>query len=288
MNKTELKNLIETYPKQVTDLRSTIKNYIGTCLTEYPSDWPLFRKAFHELYLEATVYPVLCPVCRINPLRFTGLRSGYTKNCSASCRNRNPEFLRKYKDACLAKYGTEFASQSAEFRDIVKATNISKYGVDNPFKSENVRKKHKETCIIRYGVDNPSKSKVVTSKIRKSRISSGDWTADEDRTDLEKYRLEVKKISARSYHDHYYKINPDNLSRSRFKYHLDHIFSVKEGFLQGIDPKIIGSIVNLQLLPLRDNIVKGQKSWIKLDELLTRFNDLDDEDRYDLFLNNLN
>jgi hypothetical protein len=111
----------------------------------------------------------LCPVC-CGPLRFTGLRAGYTQSCSASCRNRNPEFLKKYKDACLAKYGTEFASQSAEFRDIVKATNISKYGVDNPFKSEQVRNKHKETCIEKYGVDNPSKSKQVIDKTIKSSI----------------------------------------------------------------------------------------------------------------------
>ena len=268
MNKTELKNLIETYPKQVTDLRSTIKNYIGTCLTEYPSDWPLFRKAFHELYLEATVYPVLCPVCRINPLRFTGLRSGYTKNCSASCRNRNPEFLRKYKVACLAKYGTEFASQSTEFRNTVKNTCMEKYGVDSVMKVDEIKDKLKEVFFEKYGVDNPSKSKVVTSKIRKSRISSGDWTADEDRTDLEKYRLEVKKISARSYHDHYYKINPDNLSRSRFKYHLDHIFSVEEGFKQGVPPEVIGHWTNLRMLWHIDNSVKNIKCHKTVEQLM--------------------
>jgi hypothetical protein len=38
MNKSELANLIETYPKQVTDLRSVIKNYIKTCSADYPSN----------------------------------------------------------------------------------------------------------------------------------------------------------------------------------------------------------------------------------------------------------
>ena len=153
MNKTELKNLIKTYPKQVTNLRSTIKNYIKTCLTEYPSDWSLFQKTFHELYLEGSAMSVLCPVCHITPLRFTGLRNGYTQNCSASCRNRNPEFLRKYKDACLAKYGTEFASQSTEFRNTVKNTCMEKYGVDSVMKVDEIKGKLKKVFFEKYGVD---------------------------------------------------------------------------------------------------------------------------------------
>jgi hypothetical protein len=271
MTKNEIKKLIETYPNKITDLRPIIKNYIGTCLTEYPSEWPLFQKAFHELYLEGSVIPVLCPVCRVNPLRFTGLRSGYTQNCSSSCRNRNPAFLKKYKAACLAKYGTEFASQSTEFRNTVKNTCIEKYGVDNPFKSEQVKNKHKETCIEKYGVDNPSKSKDVTAKIRKSRISTGDWVSDEHRSELELYRFAVKKITAKSYHTHYYKINPSNLPRARYKYHLDHIFSVEEGFKQGISPEIIGHWTNLRMLWHLDNSIKNTKCHITLSQLMEQY-----------------
>jgi hypothetical protein len=267
MNKIELRNLIETYPNKITDLRKTIGNFMENCSTEYPTDWKLFQKIYHELYLEKQTTIPLCPVCS-GPLRFTGLRGGYTQSCSASCRNRNPEFLKKYKDACLAKYGTEFASQSAEFRDIVKATNISKYGVDNPFKSKQVRNKHKETCIEKYGVDNPSKSEQVIDKIKKSRVASGDWIADSDRSDLELYRIAVKKVSAKSYHDHYYKINPDNLPRSRYKYHLDHIFSVEEGFKQGVPTEVIGHWTNLRMLWHLDNSVKNTKCHKTLEKLM--------------------
>jgi hypothetical protein len=180
--------------------------------------------------------------------------------------------LKKYKDACLAKYGTEFASQSAEFRDIVKATNISKYGVDNPFKSEQVRNKHKETCIEKYGVDNPSKSKQVIDKIKQSRVASGDWVSDDDRSDLEIYRITVKKTSAKSYHDHYYKINPDNLPRSRYKYHLDHIFSVEEGFKQSVPPEVIGHWTNLRMLWHLDNSIKNTKCHKTLEQLMEDYN----------------
>ena len=267
MNKIELKNLIEAYPNKITDLRKTIKDFMNKCSTEYSKDWKLFQKVYHELYLDNQITIPLCPVCS-RPLRFVGLRSGYTRSCSASCRNRNPEFFKKYKDACLTKYGTEFASQSTEFRDAVKATNISKYAVDNPFKSEQIRKKHRETCMKKYGVDNPSKSNEVVNKIKQSRVLAGDWVSDEDRSNLELYRIAVKKISSKSYHDHYYKINPDNLPRSRYKYHLDHIFSVEEGFKQQVPPEIIGHWTNLRMLWHLDNSIKNTKCHKSLSQLI--------------------
>ncbi len=177
MNKIELKQLIESYPNKISDLRKIFKEYMQTCTTEYESEWKSTQKIYHEVYLNSQITVALCPVCN-RPLRFTGLRKGYTRSCSASCRNRNPEFLKKYKKACLSKYGTEFASQSTEFRSAVLATNISKCGVDNPFKSEEVRQKHKAACMEKYGVDNPSKSPAVIEKIKQSRIASGDWIAD--------------------------------------------------------------------------------------------------------------
>lgn len=270
MTKIEIKNLIETYPNKITDIRKQISNFMEQCQTIYPEDWSLFQKAYHELYLDNQPTAKLCPVCN-NNLRFTGLRTGYTKSCSASCRNRNPEFLKKYKDTCLIRYGTEFASQSTEFREEVKATNISKYGVDNPFKSKQIRDKHKAVCIEKYGVDNPSKSQQVIDKIKQTRVRSGDWVSDEHRSKLELYRLAVKKITAKSYHDHYYTINPNNLPRARYKYHLDHIFSVEEGFKQQVSPEIIGHWTNLRMLWHSDNSIKNTKCHITLSQLMEQY-----------------
>ena len=117
-------------------------------------------------------------------------------------------------------------------------------------------------------MDNPSKSTQVIDKIKQSRVASGDWVSDEDRSDLELYRIAVKKISAKSYHDHYYKINPNNLSRSRYKYHLDHIFSVEEGFKQGISADVIGHWTNLRMLWHLDNSVKNTKCHKTLEQLM--------------------
>lgn len=270
MTEIEIKNLIETYPNKITDIRKQVSNFMKQSPAVYPEEWSLFQKAYHELFLNKQSTSKLCPVCG-NNLRFTGLRIGYTKSCSASCRNRNPEFLKKYKNTCLTKYGTEFASQSTEFRKQVKATNMSKYGVDNPFKSKQIRDKHKAVCIEKYGVDNPSKSQQTINKIKQTRVASGDWISDERRSELELYRLAVKKITANSYHTHYYKINPDNLPRARYKYHLDHIFSVEEGFKQGVPPEIIGHWINLRMLWHLDNSIKNTKCHITLSQLMEQY-----------------
>lgn len=42
-------------------------------------------------------------------------------------------------------------------------------------------------------------------------------------------------------------------------YTLDHIVSIKKGFIENIDPEVIGNLSNLQMLPWEENITKGWK-----------------------------
>lgn len=56
-------------------------------------------------------------------------------------------------------------------------------------------------------------------------------------------------------------------------YHIDHIFSVDSGFKNNIDPKIIGSIVNLQWMLCEENTSKKQRCDIELEKLLRKYKD---------------
>ena len=51
-------------------------------------------------------------------------------------------------------------------------------------------------------------------------------------------------------------------------YHLDHKFSIVEGFKQNIPPYIIGHINNLEMLIGRNNLVKNRKCSIDKDVLI--------------------
>ena len=50
----------------------------------------------------------------------------------------------------------------------------------------------------------------------------------------------------------------------------DHILSVKFGFINDVDPKIIAHPANCQLLPHNENISKNHRSHISLEDLLIR------------------
>ncbi len=97
-----------------------------------------------------------------------------------------------------------------------------------------------------------------------------------DKTTLQElysYREYVDRLSNKNYCKYYYIINPNRLKRSYTEYHLDHIYSVIDGFKNGILPQIIASPVNLQMLSANSNISKKGNSDMTLDELLKAYDE---------------
>lgn len=70
------------------------------------------------------------------------------------------------------------------------------------------------------------------------------------------------------YRNNYKLINPENLKRSKKGYHIDHLFSIKQGFLQNIPIEIITHPCNLQMMYYKDNIKKQDDCWISKNDLL--------------------
>lgn len=98
---------------------------------------------------------------------------------------------------------------------------------------------------------------------------SGFWTKPEDKDDFEHYRTKVFKVM--------YKLKDEISKLENFekkghanqgKYHLDHKLSIIEGFKQNIPPYIIGNINNLEMILGRNNLSKGRKCSINLDDLV--------------------
>jgi hypothetical protein len=55
-------------------------------------------------------------------------------------------------------------------------------------------------------------------------------------------------------------------------YNLDHKYSINQGFLNEVHPKIIGSIYNLEFIPMPQNASKRDRCSISLEQLLQEFN----------------
>ena len=74
------------------------------------------------------------------------------------------------------------------------------------------------------------------------------------------FRRSVTQLTAINYKKYYYKINPNKFKRGFKFYHLDHVYSVADGFRNNIQSKIIANPNNLQMLWWKDNIIKRDRS----------------------------
>jgi len=88
--------------------------------------------------------------------------------------------------------------------------------------------------------------------------------------DFKLYKKLVYKITSKNYKKFYKKINPENIKRCR-SFHLDHKFSIAEGYKQNILPSIIGSFVNLEIIKANKNCSKQDKCSITKEELFNEY-----------------
>lgn len=83
-----------------------------------------------------------------------------------------------------------------------------------------------------------------------------------------RYKSDVWKITRKQ--------NVDTLSNYSLRgvagvcgaYHLDHKYSILEGFKNDVHPDLIGNIGNLEFIPWKENIIKKDKCSITLEELI--------------------
>lgn len=87
-------------------------------------------------------------------------------------------------------------------------------------------------------------------------------------SDFKKYRKEVINITKKQPIHELPNFNRRGVSGVEGNYHLDHKFSIVEGFIQNINPKIIGNIKNLEFIPWEENVKKRTKCSINIIELI--------------------
>ena len=105
-----------------------------------------------------------------------------------------------------------------------------------------------------------SKKKYIQTGIEQGRF----WKPDDpEYVEFKKYRRKVYYWTSKNNLD----VLENSDKRGRGRYHLDHKYSIAEGFRNKVPPKIIGSIDNLEFLLYTDNIKKGTSCSITLEKL---------------------
>lgn len=182
------------------------------------------------------------------------------------------ELSTKMRKTMMERYGVEHSFQNENSKQKAINTWIKKYGVDNPYKAEEVKEKIKNILLEKYGVDNACninpKSRIESGL--KTKIEKGLIIPEKFLSDYQKYRKGVKKLTEETYKKYKDIINPNNFKRvtnGNIGHQLDHKYSIFEGFLDNVDPKIISSLHNLQMLEWSKNRKKGKDCSITLNEL---------------------
>tara|TARA_S200002703_G_scaffold149892_1_gene147846 strand:+ start:1509 stop:2345 length:837 start_codon:yes stop_codon:yes gene_type:complete len=206
-----------------------------------------------------------CLVCT-NKVKFRRYKLGYADYCSVKCRANDPTWQKKVANTNLNKYGVTHIAQLPHEREKRKESLAkNRPHFDMRFASNRYRK----TILERYG---ENYNAGWTQQAIETRIRNGTMCNPENIPEFIKYKNKVSVLTKHQPLDKLDNIEKrGNLGYNEDAYHIDHIYSVYDGFLNDVDPSIIASFPNLQCIPARENISKRHRSAITLNELFNRY-----------------
>jgi hypothetical protein len=201
---------------------------------------------------------------------------------SAHTEEQRAAAQKKREATNLAKYGTTVSIMSPDIQAKRRQTLIERYGVEQPTLNEDLRKKAAAKIKKAYQDDPTYADRIIetrkkkhgeqyadiVNKIRDTNIENGRWVDPALRTPWAQYKFRVKYLTSKLYKKHKALINPDDLPIGRCDYQIDHIYSVRHGFENGVDPDIIASLPNLRLMWHTENKSKHIRSDQTLEALL--------------------
>lgn len=100
-----------------------------------------------------------------------------------------------------------------------------------------------------------------------TKIANGTILDPSLKDDFAAYTCDVWKHTRTSYRKFKDRIKNSSIDRS-YNWHLDHVYSIYEGFQNSIPAKMIGHFSNLQMISREENITKNTQSWKTKEQLL--------------------
>lgn len=234
------------------------------------------RKVFHYINNLKNIPKCVCG----NIVKYKNLKMGYCKYCSDECsknsdsykqnwkktwleNNKDKKFIFKGINTGIEKYGTLENYKKMINKNREKSL-MKKYNVINVFQLNDVKNKSKKIKLEKYGDENWNNS----DKTREIRIKNGTQINDSLIENFRKYKKIVVNRTNTVYRNNKKLINPNELKIGIKYYHLDHKYSIKQGFLNKIPIEIISHPCNLYVMWWQDNMKKQDKCDITLCDLI--------------------
>lgn len=107
---------------------------------------------------------------------------------------------------------------------------------------------------------------------RRNMVEKGIWLDEDLLEGFKKYRHKVERLTNKTVL--FYKDFIHDLNKRGKEYHLDHRYSIKQGFIEDIDPEIIASFINLEIISAETNCSKRADCSISKEYLLLNYKQL--------------
>lgn len=183
------------------------------------------------------------------------------------------------KDICIKKHGLEkglkiwLERQERWLETLSKKSKEEKNDINkrkNRWKNLSITESDALKNQIRESLKNTlstrtkEESIIIGQRIREGQVKNGRATPIELMDQFLLYKSQVWAETRRND----LSLLENFSQRGRNTYHLDHKYSIWQGFLDGADPCIVGHIKNLEMIPYQKNLSKHNKCSHSLSDLI--------------------
>lgn len=222
--------------------------------------------------LDERIYCILHDITRVPtcycgaPLKFKRFLLGYAEYCSVKCRANSTKWQHQVASSNMEKYGVTHVAQLSNERD--KRSNKMKQL--RPSMDMKKAACHRRATIERlYG---NGYNTGWTGKAIQTRVNNGNMVPVELRDEYREYYDKVVRITNKQDLSTLTNIEKRGVvGKDDDAHHIDHMFSIYDGFMNDVPADVIGNICNLHCIPGLVNITKRNNSWITLKELYDRY-----------------
>jgi hypothetical protein len=238
----------------------------------------------------------ICKNCNHNTCEFDTFSKGFHEYCSVKCSSNSEQKKSKIKETVRQKWGVDnvgevtrekamstmvekygsHISKTHQYKRKFRSTMNERHGAETPYRVPEIKKRVDNTNYERYGDIYPMRNKSIVEKSLQTKKDKGlifKWTKQQVKS-FEEYRRQVTYLSEKSYEANIDKINPNRYERGHLTYHLDHIYPVVLGFINGVSAEDISHWCNLQIIPHLENRSKGAKTELTLEEFQSKINNI--------------
>jgi hypothetical protein len=231
---------------------------------------PFVQKIYH--YLIKSPYLPECVECENIPT-FTSFQNGYSAVCGKECQYKSILLKQRWKSSIITNnsfvgiHEKRAAGYNSikEYNEYLSELQKEIYIRDgNKFETEEFKIKRKQILLEKYNDPNYNNKQ----KTKETRIKNGNQISDVDINDFLSYKTVVNNRTNTIYRCNESIINPLELKNSVFGYHIDHKYSIHQGYINNVPLSIITHPANLEMLWYKDNLSKKSKCSITLEQLL--------------------